>query len=280
MRFVSFSANGRPSFGLVAGEGVVDLAKRLPNVNSLRQLLEGEGTAAAARFTKEKPDYSLKDVTLLPVILNSDKILCAGANYATHVAEMNREAPKYPMIFTRFAASQVGAGQPLIRPRVSEQLDFEGELAVIIGKRGRYITKTAAMDHIAGYSCYNDGSVRDYQRHTTQFTPGKNFTGTGGFGPWLITPDEAGPAAKMHLTTRLNGHVMQDAPVSDLLFDIPTLIEYCSTFTELVPGDVIVTGTTGGVGAARKPPLWMKPGDTVEVDIAGVGVLSNPVEAE
>lgn len=280
MRFVSFVVNGRESFGLVAGDGVVDLAKRLPNVANLRQLLAGAGTAAAAKFAKEKPDHALKDLTLLPVIPNPDKIICIGLNYASHVAEGGRETPKFPMIFTRFAASQVGAGQPLIKPRVSDQFDFEGELAVIIGRPGRYIARAQAMDHVAGYSCYNDGSIRDYQRHTSQFTPGKNFTGTGGFGPWLITPDEAGAPAKMQLITRLNGQVMQDAPVSDLLFDIPTLIEYCSTFTELLPGDVIVTGTTGGIGAARKPPVWMKPGDTVEVELTGVGVLTNTIRAE
>jgi 2-keto-4-pentenoate hydratase/2-oxohepta-3-ene-1,7-dioic acid hydratase in catechol pathway len=280
MRFVSFVVNGRESYGLVAGDGVVDLAKRLPDVANLRQLLAGAGTDAAAKFANEKPDHALKDLTLLPVIPNPDKIICIGLNYASHVAEGGRETPKFPMIFTRFAASQVGAGQPLVKPRVSDQFDFEGELAVIIGRPGRYIARAQAMDHVAGYSCYNDGSIRDYQRHTSQFTPGKNFTGTGGFGPWLVTPDEAGAPAKMQLITRLNGQVMQDAPVSDLLFDIPTLIEYCSTFTELLPGDVIVTGTTGGIGAARKPPVWMKPGDTVEVELTGVGVLKNPVRAE
>jgi 2-keto-4-pentenoate hydratase/2-oxohepta-3-ene-1,7-dioic acid hydratase in catechol pathway len=280
MRFVSYKKDGRASFGLVAGDGVVDLAKRMSGIATLRQLLEGKGTAAAAAFAKDTPDFALKDVALLPVIPDPDKILCAGANYATHVAEMGRDAPKYPMMFTRFAASQIGHKQPMIRPRVSEQLDFEGELAVIIGKRGRYITKAQAMDYVAGYSCYNDGSVRDYQRHTQQFTPGKNFVGTGPFGPWMITPDESGPPANMKLVTRLNGQVMQEAPVSDLLFDIPSLIEYCSQFTEFVPGDVLVTGTTGGVGAARKPPLWMKPGDIVEIDIKNVGVLSNTIAAE
>ena len=168
----------------------------------------------------------------------------------------------------------------MLRPRVSTRLDFEGELAVIIGRRGRYVARADAMTLVAGYACYNDGSVRDFQRHSTQFTPGKNFPSTGGFGPWLITPDEAGDIRHGTLTTRLNGTVVQQARLDDLIFDIPALIEYCTTFTELVPGDVIVTGTPGGVGAARKPPLWLQPGDRVEVDISNVGVLRNPVAQE
>ena len=178
------------------------------------------------------------------------------------------------MIFTRFANSQVGSGQPMIRPLESERFDYEGEMAVIIGKAGRRIAREAALAHVAGYACYNDGSIRDWQRHTSQFAPGKNFVGTGAFGPWMVTTDEIPDISKQTIATRLNGVEVQAAPISDLVFDVPALIAYCSTFTELVPGDVIVTGTTGGVGAYRTPPLWMKEGDVVEVEVSGIGVLA------
>jgi 2-keto-4-pentenoate hydratase/2-oxohepta-3-ene-1,7-dioic acid hydratase in catechol pathway len=184
------------------------------------------------------------------------------------------------MIFTRFANSQVGSGQPMIRPPESERFDYEGEMAVIIGKAGRRISRDTALTHVAGYACYNDGSIRDWQRHTSQFAPGKNFAATGGFGPWMVTTDEMPDVTKQTIATRLNGVEVQAAPISDLVFDVPALIAYCSTFTELVAGDVIVTGTTGGVGAYRVPPLWMKEGDVVEVEISGIGILRNPVKDE
>jgi 2-keto-4-pentenoate hydratase/2-oxohepta-3-ene-1,7-dioic acid hydratase in catechol pathway len=183
-------------------------------------------------------------------------------------------------VFGRFANSQTGHLANIIRPRVSKDLDFEGELALIIGKPGRYISRASASDHIAGYACYNEGSVRDFQRHTHQFTPGKNFPDTGAFGPWMVTPDEAGDLAPLRLQTRLNGQVVQDATISQMIFGIPQQIEYCSTFTRLEPGDVIVTGTPGGVGSRRTPPLWMKPGDVVEVEIDRIGLLRNGVADE
>jgi 2-keto-4-pentenoate hydratase/2-oxohepta-3-ene-1,7-dioic acid hydratase in catechol pathway len=214
------------------------------------------------------------------VIPNPDKILCVGINYVDHQAETGQAKPERPVIFTRFANSQVGHGQPMIRPRVSEKFDFEGELAVVIGRPGRHIIESEALSYVIGYACYNDGSVRDWQRHTTQFTPGKNFIGTGAFGPWLVTADEATGIANASISTRLNGEEVQQARTSEMVFSIPELIAYISTFTELVPGDVISTGTPGGVGAARKPPLWMKPGDVVEVAIEGIGVLRNSVMAE
>jgi 2-keto-4-pentenoate hydratase/2-oxohepta-3-ene-1,7-dioic acid hydratase in catechol pathway len=185
-----------------------------------------------------------------------------------------------PTIFTRWSNTQVGHLQPLIRPAASETLDFEGEMAVVIGRRCRHVKRGDAMSVVAGFSCYNDGSVREWQRHTSQFTPGKNFPATGGFGPWIVTPDEAGDISKATLLTRVNGAEMQRATIDDLVFDVPALIEYCSSFTILEPGDVIITGTTGGVGAYRTPPLWLKPGDTVEVEVSGIGVLRNPVAQE
>jgi 2-keto-4-pentenoate hydratase/2-oxohepta-3-ene-1,7-dioic acid hydratase in catechol pathway len=180
----------------------------------------------------------------------------------------------------RFANSQTGHLVGIARPKVSEMLDYEGELAIVIGRPGRYIAAKDAMAHIAGYACYNDVSVRDFQWHTHQFTPGKNFPGTGAFGPWMITPDEMGELGPQRLQTRLNGEVMQEAQLSQMIFDIPTQIEYCSSFTRLEPGDVIVTGTPGGVGAKRKPPVWLKPGDVVDVEIDRVGLLRNTIVAE
>jgi 2-keto-4-pentenoate hydratase/2-oxohepta-3-ene-1,7-dioic acid hydratase in catechol pathway len=197
-----------------------------------------------------------------------------------HIKEMGRERPEYPVIFVRFASSLVGHGEPMVKPRASEQYDFEGELAVIIGKRARHVPRERAYELVAGYSCFNDGSVRDYQRHGPQWTPGKNFQASGALGPWLVTAEELPDPGRARLRTLLNGEVVQDASVAELCFDIPALIEYCSTWTELLPGDVIATGTPGGVGAGRKPPLWMKAGDTVAVEISGIGTLRNPIRDE
>ena len=188
--------------------------------------------------------------------------------------------PTHPTLFVRFPDSHVGHGQPMIRPAASGEYDFEGELAFIVGRGGRHVPASRAMDCIAGYSCYNDGSIRDFQRHTTQFTPGKNFWRSGAFGPWMVTDDDIPDPAALHLETRLNGTVMQSAPTSDLLFDIPQLVEYISTVFPLRAGDVVSTGTTGGVGKARKPPVFLKPGDRIEVEVSGIGVLSNPIEDE
>ena len=207
------------------------------------------------------------------------KILCVGVNYRPHIEEMGREIPSYPVVFTRFASSLVGPGEPVIRPQASEQLDFEGELAIVIGKNARHVSRENALDYVAGYCCFLDGSVRDWQRHTGQFTAGKNFDRSGAIGPMVPAADVPDPTT-LELTTRVNGEVMQRGSVADLVFDIPRLIEYCSTFTELRPGDIIATGTPGGVGAARTPPVWLKDGDLVEVDISGIGVLRNPVQDE
>lgn len=207
------------------------------------------------------------------------RILCVGVNYRPHIEEMGREIPDYPVVFVRFPASLVGPGEPIIRPGASEQFDFEGEVAVVIGKPARHVRREEAYEYIAGYCCFMDGSIRDWQRHTPQFTAGKNFDRSGAIGPMTPTSEVPDPAA-LKLTTRVNGEVMQEGRVADLVFDIPTLIEYCSTFTELQPGDVIATGTPGGVGAARTPPVWLGDGDIVEVEVAGIGVLRNPVQDE
>jgi 2-keto-4-pentenoate hydratase/2-oxohepta-3-ene-1,7-dioic acid hydratase in catechol pathway len=211
------------------------------------------------------------------VVPNPGKILCVGVNYEAHRQETGRAAVQHPTIFARYSSSQIGHLGDLRIPRVSRQLDFEGELALIIGRGGRYISAADAMGHVAGYACYNDASVRDWQRHTSQFTPGKNFPATGGFGPAMVTADEMGDLAGLRLQTLLNGEVVQSATVDDMIFDIPHIIEYCSAFTDLEPGDVIATGTPGGVGERRTPPLWLKSGDVVEVDIERVGILRNRV---
>ncbi|GAC1346402.1 MAG: fumarylacetoacetate hydrolase family protein [Acetobacteraceae bacterium] len=275
MRLMSFARpDGLASWGIVDGDAVVDCRDTAP---TLRAAL------AAGTVPTRPPDAErlpLAGLVYHPPIPDPEKIICIGLNYLTHIQEGGRPVPEKPTIFTRWANTQVGHLQPLVRPRQSETLDFEGELAIVIGRAARHVTREHAMAVIAGYSCYNDGSVREWQRHTSQFTPGKNFPGTGGFGPWITTQDEAGDLAQASLVTRVNGEEMQRATLDDLVFDVPGLIEYCSAFTRLEPGDVIITGTTGGVGAYRTPPLWLKPGDTVEVEISGVGLLRNGVVEE
>ncbi len=284
MRLMSFrrggvASQGAPSWGVVEGDAVVDLAAKAPTLRAALAAAGGD-LAAMAADTAGLPRYALSAVAFLPPVPDPDKIICIGLNYLSHILEGGREPPKQPTIFTRWANTQVGHGQPIVRPNASDTLDFEGELAVVIGRPARHVAEADALGYIAGYSCYNDGSVREWQRHSSQFGPGKNFPATGGFGPYLVTPDEAGDVSKASLVTRLNGEEVQRATIDDLVFTIPKLIHYCSTFTQLEPGDVIITGTTGGVGAYRTPPLWMKPGDTVEVEITGVGLLSNPVAQE
>ncbi len=211
---------------------------------------------------------------------NLGKILCVGVNYRPHVEEMGREIPDYPVVFTRYPDSLVRDGESIVRPAVSEQFDFEGELAVVIGRSARHVDAANALDYVGGYTCFMDGSVRDWQRHTMQFTAGKNFVASGAIGPHVAAAEDVRDPRALELTTRVNGEVKQQGCVADLVFDIPALIAYCSTFTELRAGDIIATGTPGGVGAARTPPEWLKAGDVVEVEIPGVGTLSNPVRDE
>ena len=280
MKLASFRVDGRPSYGLVKDGGIVDAGRRLgAAAPDLKSAIAG-GLDRLVALAGEAVDHSLDAVELAPVITNPDKILCVGINYRTHQLETGRPLPEYPVIFTRFSNSQVGHGRPMLRPPESIKFDYEGELAVIIGTGGRRIAADRALQHVAGYACYNDGSIRDWQRHSVQYTPGKNFESSGAFGPWMVTADEIADPSALTLETRLNGQVMQHAPISDLIFDVPSLIAYISTFTSLVPGDVIVTGTTGGVGAFRDPPVWMKAGDTVEIEISRIGILRNPIADE
>ncbi len=279
MKIVSYQlANGRPGWGVVQDDAVVELNSLAPD---LKTYLAKHVTLSELTVPTDAPRYALNSsFTFLPPITNPDKIICIGLNFLSHILEGDRPVPANPTIFTRFANSQIGHLQPLIKPAISDHFDFEGELAIVIGKTCRHVSRDAAAPFIAGYSCYNDASVRDWQQHTSQFTPGKNFIATGGFGPWLVTPDEFGDPANATLVTRLNGEEVQRGTIDDLVFDIPRLIEYCSTFTILEPGDIIVTGTPGGVGLHRKPQLWMKPGDTVQIEISGIGILQNSVSQD
>ncbi|WP_321911955.1 fumarylacetoacetate hydrolase family protein [Burkholderia cepacia] len=279
MKLVSFRHLGKESFGVANDRGVLDMGPYSSDVGATLREALARNSLAAIESIAEGTHSLLRwdEIELLPVIPDPQKILCVGINYLTHVQETGREVPTKPMFFTRFADSQTAHGGPIVRPIASEKLDFEGELAVVIGRAARHVKAANAFEYVAGYACYNDGSVRDWQKHTIQFTPGKNFPSTGGFGPWLVTSDEVGDPSALSLVTRLNGEVVQQATTDDLIFDVPALIEYCSTFTELRPGDVIITGTTGGVGAFRQPPLWMKAGDIVEVEISKIGVLRNVV---
>ena len=286
MKLLSFSEGGRESWGAVAGDAVVDLGRALPQYPTLADFL---GSADYARrdaiVAAHKAGPKLAEITFLPVIPRPEKIVCAVRNYLDHHNEavafgMKREITEFPPIFLRVWRSQVGHNAPVIRPKVSDNLDWEGELAVVIGKGGRHISQADAWNHVAGYSIYNDVSVRDWQRHAQQIASGKNFVGTGPFGPWLVTPDELGDPGKLKLETRINGTAMQSSDTSMLIFSIPRLIEYSSTIFDLVPGDVIATGTPAGVGFTRKPPIFLKPGDVVEVEIEKIGVLRNPVVDE
>ena len=281
MKLATFKREGRAGWGVVVADGIADTGTALAGrYDGIRAVLAADALGEVAAAVADAPRIATDEVEWLPVLADPGKILCIGLNYETHRQETGREATGHPAVFTRFADTQIGHDAPIIRPHVSTALDYEGELAVVIGRGGRYIARDEAMAHVAGYACYNDATLRDWQRHTIQFTPGKNFPGTGGFGPVLVTADEIADYRSLRIETRVNGETVQSAGLDQLIFDIPTLIEYCSSFTPLAPGDVIATGTPGGVGFKREPQLFLKPGDTVEVDIPGVGLLSNGVADE
>lgn len=282
MRLLTFEAGAGPRVGLATDDGIVDLTARL-DIGSLRQLITEGKIAAAADYAGDTPDHSLDHITYLPVIPDPAHIFCVGVNYADHLQEaidagVPRSRTEHPSLFLRMADTLVGHRQPILRsPKVS-QLDYECELAVIIGAPGRYIEQAGALSHVAGYSCFNEGSARDWQFHTTQITPGKNFFHTGGFGPWMVTADEIPDPQALHIATRLNGETLQDAHTSDMIFKVAEIIEYVSNLVPLVPGDVIASGTPAGVGFSRKPQIFMAPGDVCEVEIERVGTLVNPIE--
>lgn len=282
MKFLSYLQAGREKWGVIVGNGVADLTTRTAYPTLAQFIASADFARREAICAGLHADSSLDDLTYLPVIPRPEKIVCAVRNYMDHhqealAAGLKRELSEQPPIFLRVWRSQVGHGQPIIRPTASESLDWEGELAVIIGKAGRNIPQDTAFEHVAGYSIYNDASVREWQFHAKQIAAGKNFESTGGFGPWMVTADDIEPGRALKLVTRLNGEQMQSGSTSDMIFSIPRLINYASVIFTLVPGDVIATGTPAGVGFSRNPPLFMKPGDTVEVEIEGIGTLRNPV---
>ena len=282
MKLISFLHNGNPTYGIVSGEKVLDLQPILGDrAPDLRSLIAQKMTGAAADALKANAaTVNFADLELLPVIPNPDKILCVGLNYKDHLAESGRASTELPAIFLRVPSSQVAHRQAILRPPESHRLDYECEIAVIIGEGGRRIKEADAWGHIAGYSCYNDGSIRDWQNHTTQWTAGKNYFKTGGFGPWMVTADEIKPGQRLTVSTRLNGVELQNSHTDLMIHSIPKLIAYISSFTPLLPGDVIVTGTPGGVGNKREPQLFMKAGDVVEIEVDAVGVLRNTVKDE
>jgi 2-keto-4-pentenoate hydratase/2-oxohepta-3-ene-1,7-dioic acid hydratase in catechol pathway len=275
MKLASYVADGKESYGVVVGDGVVTMTGHA----SLRDALEaGALEEMRKRAAGARPDHKLAGIRFLPAIPNPRKILCAGVNYRSHAAEVGRELPKQPSMFIRFADTLVGHDGETIRPRLSDNFDFEGELAMVIGKGGRHIPMARALDHVAGYTCFVDGSVRDYQKFSV--TSGKNWPGTGPLGPWIVTTDEIPDPARLTLTTRLNGQQVQHSGTDKLIYSCQQIVSFCSDFTQLHPGDVIATGTPEGVGHGRKPPLWMKLGDVLEVEISGIGVLRTRIVDE
>lgn len=281
MKIVSFThKNTVPQIGVVDGDDVVLITDSAWTGGRELQDLATPASIEAIRLhmaQEGRERIPLSAITFLPLVPNPTRIFCVGINYEEHRLETGKDRAPAPTIFMRTSQSQTSHLADIEVPAASTKLDYEGEVAILIGKAGRNIAKEDAMSYVTGYSCYNDVSVRDFQLHTTQWIPGKNFDDTGAFGPWLVTSDELPEPEKSELITRLNGEVMQRAFVSQMIFPIPEQLAYISTFTTLLPGDVIVTGTPGGVGAKRNPPVWMKPGDVIEVEVTGVGVLSNKI---
>ena len=281
MNFISFLFNGKAGYGISNNDSITDLTNKVLGAKTLKELILLNGISEAKKFVLESPgEISFDEIELLPVIPNPGKIICVGLNYHEHVEETNRTIEDNPVIFHRFNESQTAHLQPILRPQVSAHLDYEGEMAIIMSEGGSHIKEENALEHIAGYSCYNDGSIRDWQRHTKQFGMGKNFKKTGSFGPHMVPAEDIQDYKKLTLQTRLNGDLMQSANLSQLIFDIPTLISYVSKALPWRAGDVLVTGTPGGVGFKRNPPIFMKEGDNVDIEISEIGILSNPVKDE
>lgn len=283
MKLATFTRSGKTSYGAVVGDGIVDLAPRLPYASVLDVLRAGALTEARKAAEGAKADFALSDVTLLAPVVAPEKILCIGVNYANRNEEYKdgSELPKYPSMFFRTPGSFVGHGADIIRPKVSKQLDYEGEIALVIGKGGRHIPKERALEHIVGLTLCNEGTIRDWVRHAKfNVTQGKNFDASGSLGPWMVTTDEIDWAKPMHLTTRVNGEVRQDDTTTNLIFTFAELLAYITTFMALKPGDIIVSGTPTGAGARFDPPRWLVPGDVVEVAVPEIGVLRNQVADE
>ena len=284
MKLASFKARGRDSFGVVVGEGVVDLKTRLaPQFTSVLDLLRADGLSVARKVVQGvRADFPLREVEFLPPVLAPEKILCIGINYANRNTDYGEaEAPQYPSIFYRAPGSLVGHQQPIVRPRESEQLDYEGEIALVIGRAGRRIAPERALDYVAGATLCNEGSIRDWMRHGKfNVTQGKNWDASGSIGPWLVTSDEIDLGKPLHITAKLNGGITQDDTTASMIKSFANLLAYVSTFMTLKPGDIIATGTPVKLGPRSDPPRWLKPGDVVEIEVAEIGVLRNSVVAE
>lgn len=281
MKLLSYNYRGVSSWGALVEGRIIDLQVACDGAPTLRSALARFSLAEIEEFASSTAGgIDVSEIAYLPVIPDATRIFCIGLNYDEHRIEANRDKTLQPTVFLRLATSQVGHGENLLLPLESQEFDYEGEIALVIGKAGRRISESRAWEHVAGYAPYNDGSIRDWQKHTTQWTAGKNFPGTGGFGPYMVTRGEIADGEELSLTTRLNGEVLQHATTAQLIFSMPRLISYLSSFTPLEPGDVIVTGTPGGVGFKRVPPVFMRAGDRVEVEIGGVATLVNTVAAE
>jgi len=282
MRYLSYrGADGQSRFGFIDGDEVVALGPDGAAGSLVAFLTQAPEAIATALARAGGARQKLADTHYLPVIEKPGKIVCLGLNYAEHAREGGFAVPDYPALFLRVTSTLIAHGEAIQRPSASEALDYEAELAVVIGRRGRHLKAAEALDYVAGYTAFNDASVRDYQRRTAQWTPGKNFDATGALGPVLVTPDELPPGGtNLHIECRLNGQVMQSSSTSDMIFDVPRTLEILSEIMTLEPGDVIATGTPPGVGHARKPPVWMRDGDVVEIEIGKIGVLRNPVRDE
>tara|TARA_B100001750_G_scaffold152141_1_gene121922 strand:+ start:332 stop:1180 length:849 start_codon:yes stop_codon:yes gene_type:complete len=281
MKFLSFLLNGQAKFGTYNKKYITDLTGKIKGALTLKDLISKNSVSEAKKYTSKNPgNISLDQIDYLPVIPNPGKIICVGLNYSEHVKETGRIVEQNPVIFLRVPESQTAHKQPILKPKVSTHLDYECEMAVIMGDAGKHVKPENALSHIVGYSCYNDSTIRDWQQHTTQFGMGKNFEKTGSFGPHMILSEDIPDYKKLSIQTRLNGKVMQQAKLSQLIFDIPSLISYVSKAIPWQAGDVLVTGTPGGVGFKRKPPVFMKEGDQVEVEISNIGVLSNIIKNE
>jgi 2-keto-4-pentenoate hydratase/2-oxohepta-3-ene-1,7-dioic acid hydratase in catechol pathway len=280
MKLASFIADGVETYGVVRDDGVISMNNRFGgHATSLREALTGDLLPQIREAASEAaPDHKLSEIAFLPVITNPEKILCVGINYKSHAAEHGTEAPKLPNIFTRFANTLVPHQGQMIRPKVSTNFDFEGELALVIGRGGRHIKPENALDHVAGYTCFCDATVRDFTKYS--LVASKNFLGTGPLGPWLVTADEIADPTRLTLVTRLNGQEMQRSGTDMLIHSIPAIIAFCSVFTPLAPGDIIATGTPDGIGAKRNPPVWMAPGDVLEVEISSIGTLRTRIADE
>ena len=284
MRIASYRVDNREEYGVVEDDGLISLDRRLEGLPTLFDLIhENAFEEARAAVEGEEPDHSLADVTFLPPVRTPGKIFCIGVNYANRNEEYkdDKNAAKYPSVFIRFMDSIVGHEENVVRPTVSEQLDYEGEIVLVIGKTGRHIPRETAMDHVCGYTLCNEGTVRDWLRHAKfNVTQGKNFDKSGAMGPWLVTADDIDLTKPLHLQTRVNGEVRQDDTTDNMIFGFDYLVSYLSTFATLRPGDLIISGTPTGAGARFDPPKWLKPGDVVEVEVPEIGLLRNTVVDE